>query len=155
MGIVDEGLKVDTAATYLEDDAKLWWKIQVAEIEAGRITIDTWEQMKEAMKKQFFPQNVEYDARRKLRELKHTGAIREYVKSFSACLLQITDMSEKDKFFTFMEGLKPWARNELNRQRVQDLAQAVQVAEGLVDFQTEPRKDKEKSTQTEPVQSRG
>ncbi|KAL2476402.1 Uncharacterized protein Adt_37138 [Abeliophyllum distichum] len=29
-------------------------------------------------------------------------------------------MSEKDKLFTFMEGLKPWARTELQRQKVAD-----------------------------------
>ncbi|KAL0430879.1 UNVERIFIED_CONTAM: hypothetical protein Sradi_0713900 [Sesamum radiatum] len=43
--------------------------------------------------------------------------MQDYVKSFSALMLDIRNMSEKDKLFTFMEGLKPWARIELQRQR--------------------------------------
>ncbi|KAL0457789.1 UNVERIFIED_CONTAM: RNA-directed DNA polymerase [Sesamum latifolium] len=71
----------------------------------------------EAIREQFFPENVEYNARRALRKLEHSGSVRDYVKSFSALMLDIRDMSEKDKLFTFMEGLKPWARLELQRQR--------------------------------------
>ncbi|KAL0421113.1 UNVERIFIED_CONTAM: hypothetical protein Slati_3134200 [Sesamum latifolium] len=70
---------------------------------------------------QFFPENVEYNARRALRKLEHTGSMQDYVKAFSALMLDIRDMSEKNKLFTFMEGLKPWARVELQRQRVIDL----------------------------------
>ncbi|KAL0299945.1 UNVERIFIED_CONTAM: hypothetical protein Sangu_3147700 [Sesamum angustifolium] len=60
-----------------------------------------------------FSENVEYNAKRALRKLEHTGSTRDYVKAFSALMLDIRDMSEKDKLFTFMKGLKPWARLEL------------------------------------------
>ncbi|KAK4404206.1 hypothetical protein Sango_0789200 [Sesamum angolense] len=39
-------------------------------------------------------------------------SMRDYVKVFLALMLDIRDMSEKDKLFTFMESLKPWARLE-------------------------------------------
>ncbi|KAL0318927.1 UNVERIFIED_CONTAM: hypothetical protein Sangu_2048900 [Sesamum angustifolium] len=65
--------------------------------------------LREAIQEQFFLENVEYNARRALRKLEHTGSLRDYVKIFSALMLDIRDMSEKDKLFTFMEGLKPWA----------------------------------------------
>ncbi|KAA0054369.1 uncharacterized protein E6C27_scaffold24G001000 [Cucumis melo var. makuwa] len=77
---------------------------------------------------QFFPENVEILARRKLRELKHTGSIREYVKLFAGL------MSEKDKVFCFIEGLKPWAKTKLYEQRVQDLASADAATERLFDL---------------------
>ena len=44
------------------------------------------------------------------------------MKAFSALMLDIRDMFEKDKLFYFLEELKPWARMELHRQRVLDLA---------------------------------
>ena len=70
---------------------------------------------------QFFLKNVEFIARRKLWELKHIGTISDYVKQFSAVMLDIRDMSKKDKVFCFVEGLKLWARTKLYEQKVQDL----------------------------------
>ncbi|KAL0391034.1 UNVERIFIED_CONTAM: hypothetical protein Scaly_0460500 [Sesamum calycinum] len=99
--------------------------------------------LREAIREQFFPENVEYNARRALRKLEHTGSVRDYVKTFSALMLDIRDMSEKDKLFTFMEGLKPWARLELQRQRVIDLGSAMAAAERLTDFNPENRKDRQ------------
>ncbi|KAA0060753.1 uncharacterized protein E5676_scaffold451G00450 [Cucumis melo var. makuwa] len=42
-------------------------------MQEGRFTIDTWDSLKRELRSQFFPENVEILARRKLRELKHTG----------------------------------------------------------------------------------
>ncbi|KAJ7974912.1 Retrotransposon protein, putative, Ty3-gypsy subclass [Quillaja saponaria] len=112
-----EEAKVTTATMYLAGDAKLWWRIKYVDIQDGRCVIDTWEDLRRELKAQFFPENVEYIARRNLRELKQTGTIWEYVKKFAGLMLDIRDMSEKDKMFYFLEGLKPWARAELQRQR--------------------------------------
>ncbi|KAL2243377.1 UNVERIFIED_CONTAM: hypothetical protein Sindi_0455700 [Sesamum indicum] len=122
---------------------KLWWRTKFAEIQAHQIQLDTWALLREAIREQFFPENVEYNARRALRKLEHTGSVREYVKAFSALMLNIRDMSEADKLFTFMEGLKQWARNELQRQRVTDLSSAIIAAERLADFNQETRKDRQ------------
>ncbi|KAA0033368.1 uncharacterized protein E5676_scaffold26G00180 [Cucumis melo var. makuwa] len=46
-------------------------------------------------------------------------------------MLDIRDMSEKDKVFYFVEGLKPWGRAKLYEQRVQDLTSAYAAAERL------------------------
>ncbi|KAL0439479.1 UNVERIFIED_CONTAM: hypothetical protein Slati_2430900 [Sesamum latifolium] len=56
---------------------------------------------------QFFLENVEYNARRALQKLEHIGSVRDYVKSFSVLMLDIRDMLENDKLFTFIEGLRP------------------------------------------------
>ena len=61
-------------------------------------------------------------------------------------MLDIKDMSEEDKVFYSLEGLKPWARTERQRQRVQDLATTQTVVEHLTDYAT-------KSTQPKKVQS--
>ncbi|KAA0066841.1 reverse transcriptase [Cucumis melo var. makuwa] len=49
-------------------------------------------------------------------------------------MLDIRDMSGKDKVFCFVEGLKPWARAKLYEQRVQDLTSAYAAAERLFDL---------------------
>ncbi|KAL0360364.1 UNVERIFIED_CONTAM: hypothetical protein Sradi_3720900 [Sesamum radiatum] len=105
--VEDEATKVTTATMYLKGDAKLWWRTKYAEIQANQVRLDTWVLLREAIREQFFPENIEYNARRALRKLEHTGSMQDYVKSFSALMLDIRDMSEKDKLFTFMEGLKP------------------------------------------------
>ncbi|KAA0041962.1 reverse transcriptase [Cucumis melo var. makuwa] len=75
--------------------------------------------------------------RDKLCELKHIGSIREYVKQFAGLMLDIRDMSEKDKVFCFVEGLKPWAKTKLYEQRVQDLTSAYAAVERLFDLSSD------------------
>ncbi|KAL2246417.1 UNVERIFIED_CONTAM: hypothetical protein Sindi_2909900 [Sesamum indicum] len=65
----DEARKVATATMYLTGDAKLWWRTKFAEIQAHQIQLDTWALLREAIREQFFPENVEYNARRALRKL--------------------------------------------------------------------------------------
>ncbi|KAL0404245.1 UNVERIFIED_CONTAM: hypothetical protein Sradi_2065300 [Sesamum radiatum] len=151
--VVDEARKVSTAIMYLTGDAKLWWRTKYAEIQANQVRLDTWDLLREAIRVQFFPENVEYNARRTLRKLEHTGSMQDYVKSFSALMLDIRDMSEKDKLFTFMEGLKPWARLELQCQWVTDLGSAMTAAERLTYFALETRRDRQ--TTPSPAQNIG
>uniref|UniRef100_A0A803MKE6 Retrotransposon gag domain-containing protein n=1 Tax=Chenopodium quinoa TaxID=63459 RepID=A0A803MKE6_CHEQI len=70
----------------------------------------------------------------RLKDLKHTNTILEYVKQFMSLMLDISNTSEDDKLFQFMSGLKPWAQTELRRQKVQDLNAAIVAAEALVDW---------------------
>ncbi|KAL6346952.1 hypothetical protein AAG906_006012 [Vitis piasezkii] len=41
-------------------------------------TIETWEDFKREIKRQFYPEDVAYLARKNMRRLKHTGSIRDY-----------------------------------------------------------------------------
>ncbi|KAK2984524.1 hypothetical protein RJ640_025021 [Escallonia rubra] len=51
-----------------------------------------------------------------------------------------TRHTEVDRLFFFMEGLKPWARTELNRRRVNNLNEAIITAESLSDYNSEPQR---------------
>ena len=83
-----------------------------------------------------------YLSQRKLGELKQAGTTYGYVKRFLGSMLDIKDMSEEDKFLYFLEGLKPWARTKLQRQRVQDLATTQTAVEHLTDYATETTQPK-------------
>ncbi|KAK3036817.1 hypothetical protein RJ639_031295 [Escallonia herrerae] len=135
-----EATKVSMATMYLVGDAKLWWRKKYAEIEEGSCVINTWEILKRELKSQFFPENTAFNARKALLECKHTGSVREYCQAFSALMLDISDMSAVDRLFFFMEGLKPWARTELNRRRVNNLNEAIIAAESLSDYNSEPQR---------------
>lgn len=96
LGLQDELTKVRTATLYLTNLAATWWRRKHAEIEKGTCTIDTWEAFKQELRRQFSPENVAHDARKRMKELKHTRSIREYVEEFSGLMLQIPNMSEGD-----------------------------------------------------------
>ncbi|XP_070026079.1 uncharacterized protein [Nicotiana sylvestris] len=142
VGGLEEAKKVATAAMYLQGDAKLWWQLKYEAIRAGEDALETWAELKAAIRLQFFPENVEYNARRKLRELCQTKSVWDYVRKFSAVMLNIRDMVDKDKLFTFLEGLNPYARVELQRQRVDTLPKAIQAVECLGAYQMKARKDR-------------
>ena len=56
------------------------------------------------------------------------------MKQLVGLMFDIRDMSEKDKVFCFVEGLKPWAKTKLYEQRVQDLMSAYAATERLFDL---------------------
>ncbi|RVW75466.1 Retrovirus-related Pol polyprotein from transposon 17.6 [Vitis vinifera] len=86
---------------------------------------------KREIKRQFYPEDVAYLARKSMKHLKHTGSIREYIKEFSTLMLEIPNMSEEELLFNFMDNLQNWAEQELRRCGVQDLATTMAVAESL------------------------
>ncbi|KAK9689724.1 hypothetical protein RND81_09G077300 [Saponaria officinalis] len=143
---LDEELKVDTASMYLVDDAKLWWRSKYVEMEARAITMDKWDDFKKALKDKFYPMNTGFAARRKLKSLKYTTSIREYVKAFSACMLEIKDMSEDDRVFQFIDGLKDWAQVEIMRDRHAAVSAAMAATERLVDYRDERESAPKKTT---------
>ncbi|TXG46297.1 hypothetical protein EZV62_028204 [Acer yangbiense] len=87
-------------------------------------------------KKQFSPTDAEKEARGCLHRLKQSGSIHDYVKEFTTLTFEIEDLSDKDQhfFFFFMDGLKDWARVELERQNVQDLGTAIADTESPTDL---------------------
>lgn len=87
------------------------------------------------------PFNVQLLARDFLRRLRHTGSIRESLKSFQSLMLEVGSISEEDKLYNFMAGLQLWAQNELRREKVNDLASAITVAENLMDFKGRGRQE--------------
>ncbi|KAJ9705658.1 hypothetical protein PVL29_003632 [Vitis rotundifolia] len=134
IALIDEAAKVRTATLYLTDTATLWWRRRFADMEKGICTIETWEDFKREIKRQFYPEDVAYLARKNMRRLKHTGSIRDYVKEFSSLMLEIPNMTEEEFLFNFMDNLQGWAEQELRRRGVQDLATAMAIAKSLTDY---------------------
>ncbi|MBA0672769.1 hypothetical protein Goklo_029168 [Gossypium klotzschianum] len=49
-------------------------------------------------------------------------------------MFQISDFSENEVFFSFTDGLKPWGKQELQHRGVQELTNAMMVAESIVEL---------------------
>nr|GEZ05333.1 hypothetical protein [Tanacetum cinerariifolium] len=106
------------------------------DIERGTTTIDTWAEFMADFKKQFYPENAKNEAKSRLRKLKQSGTIREYVKEFTTLVLEIPELSDQDSLFYFLDGLQGWAKTELERRGVQDLSTIIAHVEALIDFST-------------------
>ncbi|XP_050212403.1 uncharacterized protein LOC126663714, partial [Mercurialis annua] len=119
---------------------------RIEELEKGTCTINTWDEFKRELKRQFYPENAEEEARAKLRRLQQKGSIRDYVKEFSEVLLEIPDYPDKEALFAFKDGLQNWVKMELQRHGVQDLATAISIAESLIEFKRpeKPKSNKDK-----------
>ena len=106
--LTDEAMKVRSATLYFIDNATLWWRRRFMEIEKGTFTINTWADFKREIKKQLYPKDVEYMARKKIKHLKHTGSIHDYVKEFSFLMLEALGMNKKALLFEFIDNLQGW-----------------------------------------------
>jgi len=146
MGILEDETRVKTAALYLTDTAMLWWRRRQEDIRRGTCSITTFDTFKSELKRQFYPENAEEEARGRLRRLKQSGSIRDYVKEFTNLVLEIPDLSDKDSLFFFTDGLQHWAKTELRRRGAQDLATAIAMVESFTDYtnQKETSKPKDK-----------
>ena len=91
-------------------------------------TIETWEDFKKEIKRQFYLEDVAYLARKNMRRLEHTGSIRDYVKEFSSLMLRIPNMTEEELLFNFIDNLQGWTEQELRRRGIQELAITIVVA---------------------------
>lgn len=67
--------------------------------------------------------------------IKHITYIHNYVKKFSALILQITNMSEEHLLFNFIDGLKLKVAHELKHRGINDISTTLTVAESLNEFE--------------------
>ena len=77
---------------------------------------------------------MEYLTQKKIKYLKHTESIRDYVKEFFSLMQEALGMNKKALLFDFMENLQGWAEQDLRRRGVRDLATIMAVIESLMDY---------------------
>ncbi|KAF2321311.1 hypothetical protein GH714_038573 [Hevea brasiliensis] len=99
LGIADDARKIDHAPLYLVNTAMVWWRRRQADREKGLCTINTWEDFKKELKRQFYPENVAKECQARLRRLSQKGSIRDYVKEFSETLLEIPNYPDQEAFY--------------------------------------------------------
>ncbi|GKA38078.1 putative retrotransposon gag domain, nucleotide-binding alpha-beta plait domain protein [Tanacetum coccineum] len=93
VNVVDDASKIKMATQYLKDTTALWWRRRYGDIERVTATIDTWDEFVADFKKQLYPDNVKNKAKSRLRKLKQSKTIREYLKEFTTLVLEIPELS--------------------------------------------------------------
>ncbi|XP_047335495.1 uncharacterized protein LOC124939022 [Impatiens glandulifera] len=105
--ILEDHIKLQTAPFFLVNMALLWWRRREADIER---------------------------ARKRLSQLTHSQSIKEYVREFQELMLELPGLTEQEALFTFVNGLKTWAQLELQRAKVQNVSEAITIAERLIEL---------------------
>jgi hypothetical protein len=99
--------------------------------------VQTFNEFISDFKRQFYPENAIHEAKSRLRRLKQTGSIRDYVKEFTSLTLEIPDLSDDDALFYFLDGLSPRAKMEIRGPGVRDLADTIAEAESIAELHEE------------------
>jgi hypothetical protein len=115
--------RIRFATSHLQGPAWEWWDTQGA----GRPT--TWTGVQDALRRRFQPVNSAELTRAKLLALTQGKAsVHEYVDSFRRLLVRVPSMSEDDRLFQFLRGLRPSIATQLRVQGVTRLDAAVELA---------------------------
>lgn len=61
---------------------------------------------KREIKRQFYPEDIAYLARKNMKCLKHIDSICEYIKEFPTSMLEIPNMTKDELLFNFMDNLQ-------------------------------------------------
>eukprot|EP01018_Ginkgo_biloba_P038230 Gb_38064 [translate_table: standard] len=117
---------------FFRDMDQLWW-CRRSEYTPAVDLIESWDQLKAAMKERFQSREQQWEARSALSILSQTSTVRDYVDKFSTLMEDIDDMSAKDQFFHFTIGLRPWAQAKLRSQDVRTIQDALLAVEQLVE----------------------
>ncbi|KAK3000859.1 hypothetical protein RJ639_021429 [Escallonia herrerae] len=63
---------------------------------------------KTELNKQFYFENIKFEENHKLRRLRHTCSLWDYVKEYSTIILELHHMADMEALYRFMDGLQPW-----------------------------------------------
>lgn len=114
--------KVQFATAFLKGAARDWWK-HLASRPAD------WAGLVAALRKRFQPVTTAEVARAKLLTLNQgKSSVQDYVSSFRRLLISVPTMSEDDRLFQFLRGLRKDIATQLRMQGVTTLEEAVEKA---------------------------
>ncbi|MBA0818496.1 hypothetical protein Gohar_021271, partial [Gossypium harknessii] len=78
------------------------------------------------------PNFTEEEVQANLQGITQRETVGEYVREFKELMFQVSDVTEKEAFLAFQNGLKPWVRQEVEQRDVQKLSEAMTVIESVV-----------------------
>ncbi|KAK3009922.1 hypothetical protein RJ639_011492 [Escallonia herrerae] len=93
-------------------------------------SVKTWEKFKYELQRQFYPDSIDD----KPLTAEAERRIRKYMKEYSALMLDIPEMSERQRLCFFIDGLQQWVATELRQREPHDLASTMAIVERLEDF---------------------
>jgi len=106
---IQEQDKLIIAAAHLKKAAFTWWQ-------TNGIIIFTYSGFKIKLRSYFYPADAIRSARERLDRIVQRKSVRDYLAAFEDCILHIPDVSDAEKEFKFLHGLKPDIRMQVEMQ---------------------------------------
>lgn len=126
--------EVICAASYLEDDASIWFQGWFPKALASAGATPTrkkiyvpWDQFVEALRAAFLPPDHHRSLRQRLANLRQTGTLAEYIVEFRSIRLSL-DISEDEALDRFERGLRPYTQGQLALYAPDTVDQAIRMA---------------------------
>lgn len=117
-------------ATLLSGPAATWWRYhRIAAANGTAMQITYWDEFQRAMLAHFRPEDAERMAREKLLECTQMGPVRDYNSRFQMLMLELPEMNEKDRLFSYLTGLETTIRLQVELQYPKTLRVAMELAE--------------------------
>jgi len=114
------------AASRLREAARQWWNALGA---AGKASVMTTDALAQAMRARFQPITAAHTARVQLDKLAQgSRSVNEYIADFQRLRTRLPDMAEADALHAFKRGLRGEIAQDLRKQRVATLADAISLA---------------------------
>jgi len=121
---LDESTRITYASTFFTSTAAVWWYTLV---QVGQVPT-TWVAFKEAVIREFVPEDHVRRARDKLRRLTQTTSVSKYLADFRNVVLTVPDITDSEKWDKFCAGLKYEVRLEVMKSAVTSFEDAARIA---------------------------
>lgn len=115
------------AAAYLQGPALEWYHLQQQQTNA-QVPYADFAAFQQALQRYLLPVDPSHTARQAMDRLKQRTSAQQYVTAFNTLLLQLTDMSERDRVHNFLKGLKPEVYKQISAQGPKTLSDAMEAA---------------------------
>ena len=120
--------RVRFAATYLKDQANLWWRAYKTSIDWATAA-PTWDQFTATLRRQFIPVNTTISAYDRLQRLSQKTVVNQYNHEFRALMMELPNMDQTTRLDYYIKGLKSNIRPFVTMFQPATLTDAKGIAE--------------------------
>ena len=125
---IPEAGRIQFAATFLKDQAALWWRSYYQTID-WQNAAPNWNRFLVAFRQQFVPVNTAISAYDRLQHLSQKASVNAYNHEFRAIMLELPDMDQATRMNYYLRGLKDNLRPFVAMQQPANLAAAETIVE--------------------------
>jgi hypothetical protein len=123
--VTEDSVKIAVAIANLSGSALAW----AAMVQQGDKKADRWEDFKQALVKQFTRQDLQMHLRDMLAHLRQESSVEAYATEFRTAVMRVAEMSEFDKMFYFIRGLKAQVATAVREKTPTNLSEAMRAAQ--------------------------
>jgi hypothetical protein len=117
--------RLAVAKQFLGEEVRRWARMQQ--------DVSGWTDLKERMRVYYDVPNKDKNIRDSLNKLRQTGSVAEYTNRFNHLVLQVEEMSQADKAFHFVKGLKANVKLEVEKEWVKTPGMSITQMKQLAD----------------------